>query len=228
VSLHGTGGGWIIADATADPRKFRLAVYNSCDRKVCNTVNTICIPRSNAADLIPELIQALTLRGEKLGYGYRLHVAEGSQDIIPSELFSTEIDVYRAAGIEREIIATLLPADQLGREWEWEQTPEVTIIAVSDLAEGINLFNEQSPLLVASLISEDPSAHQAFLSGANAPFLGNGFTRWVDGQYALCRPELGLSNWQNGRLFARSGVLTGDGVFTLKLRVRQTNPDIHR
>jgi glutamate-5-semialdehyde dehydrogenase len=62
----------------------------------------------------------------------------------------------------------------------------------------------------------------------NAPFVGNGFTRWVDGQYALRRPELGLSNWQNGRLFARGGVLSGDGVFTIRARVTQTDPDVGR
>ena len=124
--------------------------------------------------------------------------------------------------------ATVWPADQLGREWEWEQTPEVTVAAITDLDEGIQLFNTQSPRLVASLISEDQAAHDYFLKSMNAPFLGNGFTRWVDGQYALERPELGLSNWQNGRLLARGGVLTGDGVFTIKLRVRQTNPDVHR
>jgi hypothetical protein len=46
----------------------------------------------------------------------------------------------------------------------------------------------------------------------NAPFVGNGFTRWVDGQYALRTPELGLSSWQHGRLFARGGVLGGRAV----------------
>ncbi|HVZ31184.1 MAG TPA: hypothetical protein VG963_02090, partial [Polyangiaceae bacterium] len=56
----------------------------------------------------------------------------------------------------------------------------------------------------------------------NAPFVGDGFTRWVDGQFALRRPELGLSNWQNGRLLARGGVLTGDGIFTLRTRARRT------
>ena len=40
-------------------------------------------------------------------------------------------------------------------------------------------------------------------------------TRWVDGQYALDRPELGLSNWEHGRLFARGGVLSGDSVYTI-------------
>jgi glutamate-5-semialdehyde dehydrogenase len=228
VSLHGTGGGWIIADETADAEKFYLAVYNSLDRKVCNTVNTILIPRSRAAELLPRMLDALKGRGEKLGYGYRLHVAEGSEDLIPAELFAAETQVYRADGIKTERIATAQPADQLGREWEWEQTPEVTFAVIDDLDEGIELFNTQSPLLVASLISENPAAHERFLREIEAPFIGNGFTRWVDGQYALCRPELGLSNWQNGRLLARGGVLAGDGVYTIKLRVRQTNPNVHR
>jgi glutamate-5-semialdehyde dehydrogenase len=228
VSLHGTGGGWIIADEAANSKKFELAVFNSCDRKVCNTVNTICIPRSRAGELVPAMLSALGRRGECLGHGYRIHVPEGSLDIIPAELFQREVDVLRASGIVKEKVATPLPADQLGQEWEWEQTPEVTICAIGELDEGIKLFNAQSPLLVASLISEDQESHERFLREINAPFIGNGFTRWVDGQYALCRPELGLSNWQNGRILARGGVLTGDGVFTVKLRVRQSNPDIHR
>ena len=58
--------------------------------------------------------------------------------------------------------------------------------------------------------------------------MGDGFTRWVDAQYALNRPELGLSNWQNGRLFARGGVLAGDGVFTVRVLVRQSDPSLDR
>lgn len=228
VSLHGTGGGWIIADEAADPGDFELAVYDSLDRKVCNTANTICIPRSRADDLVPRLLHALHRRGEKLGYGFRLHVAEGSEDIIPRELFTQETCVLRATGAQHELTATVWPHNQLGHEWEWEQTPEVTVAAIANLEEGIGLFNSQSPLLVVSLISDNEQAQEYFLKAINAPFLGNGFTRWVDGQYALCRPELGLSNWQNGRLLARGGILTGDGVYTVKLRVRQTDPDVHR
>ena len=77
-------------------------------------------------------------------------------------------------------------------------------------------------------MSEDPAAHDHFYNTINAPFVGDGFTRWVDGQYALNRPELGLSNWQSGRLFARGGVLAGDGVFTVRSRVRQSDPKLHR
>jgi glutamate-5-semialdehyde dehydrogenase len=50
----------------------------------------------------------------------------------------------------------------------------------------------------------------------------------VDGQYALSKPELGLSNWAEGRLFARGGVLSGDGVFTVRTRVRQSDPHLDR
>ena len=90
------------------------------------------------------------------------------------------------------------------------------------------LFNRYSPQFAASLIAEDPAAHEAFYGAINAPFVGDGFTRWVDGQFALNRPELGLSNWEHGRLFARAGVLSGDGVFTVRARVRQTDLDLDR
>ena len=92
----------------------------------------------------------------------------------------------------------------------------------------MTLFNALSPQFAASLISTDPAAHERFYQTLNAPFVGDGFTRWVDGQYALNRPELGLSNWENGRLFARGGVLSGDSVFTVRTRVRQTDPDLDR
>jgi glutamate-5-semialdehyde dehydrogenase len=58
--------------------------------------------------------------------------------------------------------------------------------------------------------------------------VGNGFTRWVDGQYALDKPELGLSNWQGGRLFGRAGILSGDSVFTVRSRAVQQDPEIGR
>lgn len=228
VSLHGTGGGWIITDEFADPEVFEMSVFNSCDRKVCNTVNVICIIENKAEILIPRLLSALRRRGETLGHGYRLHIAEGSEEFIPSELFETKVQVYRADGLKEEVTADTISIDKLGVEWEWEQTPEVSVVVAKSLDEGIDLFNKYSPLLVASLLSEEQKSHRKFLKKVNAPFIGNGFTRWVDGQYALRRPELGLSNWQNGRLLARSGLLTGDGVFSIKLRAWQEDPDIHR
>jgi glutamate-5-semialdehyde dehydrogenase len=235
VSLHGTGGAWIVADETADGERFRAVIYHSLDRKVCNTVNTVCIVRSRAAALVPLLLAALEERippaaGQAGGAppGFKLHVAPAALPYVPSELFSRRATIMRAEGPVEEAVAQPLPAGMLGREWEWERSPEVTLTVVESAAEAVALFNAQSPLFIASLISEDPAAHDAFFRAIDAPFVGDGFTRWVDGQYALLRPELGLSNWQNGRLFARGGILSGDGVYTVRYRVHQVDPHVHR
>ena len=67
----------------------------------------------------------------------------------------------------------------------------MTLVVVPDVAAAVALFNAHSPRFIASLISDDPEAHRRFYEAVDAPFVGDGFTRWVDGQYALRRPELG-------------------------------------
>lgn len=224
VSLHGTGGAWLIADASADAERFFAAVYHSLDRKVCNTLNVCCIVRSRAAELAPVFLQALARAGERRR-GAKLHVVDGGQALLPPEWLSARADVVRADGVREEPLVEVIADADLAREWEWEETPEVSLRIVESLEEACALFNRYSPQFIAALIAEDAGAQARFYSAVNAPFVGDGFTRWVDGQYALSRPELGLSNWEHGRLFARGGVLAGDGVFTLRTRVRQA--DIH-
>ena len=99
---------------------------------------------------------------------------------------------------------------------------------VDDLAHAAAQFNLHSPHFVASLISADRPEHESFYRSVDAPFVGDGFTRWVDGQFALLQPELGLSNWQAGRLFGRGGVLSGDSVYTVRLRAAVNDPHLHR
>ena len=89
-------------------------------------------------------------------------------------------------------------------------------------------FNTHSPRFVLSVVSEDDDEVVWAWENSESPFFGDGFTRWVDGQFALERPELGLANWQNGRLLGRGGVLSGDAVHSIRLRVRQTDPDLRR
>ncbi len=227
VSLHGTGGAWIVADATAPPESLASAVYHSLDSKKCNTLNTLCIVEGAAERLVPVALDALRRREVALGHGYKLHVTPGAVPYVPQALFSTQVAVLRAGGEEHEPIAEGIGEEELGQEWEWEGTPEITLAVVQDVEQAIALFNRHSPHFVASLISQEGAAHERFFRAIDAPFVGNGFTRWVDGQFALRRPELGLSNWQHGRLFARSGILTGDGVFTVRLRAVQQDPDVH-
>ena len=119
--------------------------------------------------------------------------------------------------------AEVLPEAELGHEWEWERTPEITLKIVDDVDHAAALFNRYSPQFVASLLSDDAAEHERFYAAVNAPFVGDDHTRWVDGQKALRKPELGLSNWQAGRLFGRGGILSGDSVYTVRTRARTTS-----
>jgi len=227
VSLHGTGGAWLVADASADPERFKAAVYHSLDRKVCNTLNVCAVVRARAGELIPAFLQALEAAGTRR-QGVKLHVVDGSQGALPAAWREARVMVGRAEGPREEPQVEVIAQSALAHEWEWEETPELSLVLVDDLDEAVALFNRYSPQFAASLIAQDPAAHERFYAAVNAPFVGDGFTRWVDGQFALDRPELGLSNWEHGRLFARGGVLSGDGVFAVRARVRQTDPDLDR
>lgn len=228
VSLHGTGGGWIVAGDDAVPQDVAAAVYHSLDRKVCNTLNTLCIPRARTADLMPVVLEAVERAGTRRGANAKLHVLETSLDAVPQEWFERSVPIARAEGDVVEPQAEPIALDLLGEEWEWEESPEITIAVVESVDQAVDWFNRYSPRFVASLISSDGDAHAEFFSKIDAPFVGNGFTRWVDGQYALDKPELGLSNWQSGRLFGRGGILSGDSAHTIRTRAVQTEADLGR
>ncbi len=228
VSLHGTGGAWIIADEHADADRLTSVVRHSLDRKVCNTLNTAAVVRSDAARLVPLVLAGLQAAADDRGTNPKLHVAVGSEAFVPNHWFETVVEIDRAEGAVAEPMAERIDPDRLGHEWEWEGSPEITLVVVDSVADAVERFNSQSPRFVASLVSESAVAQQEFWQTIDAPFVGDGFTRWVDGQYALDKPELGLSNWDVGRLFSRSGILSGDSVFTVRCRVVQTDPNVHR
>ena len=134
----------------------------------------------------------------------------------------------RAGGSVDEPFADLIAIDELATEWEWESSPEVALVVVDSVDDAVALFNNYSPHFSASLIADERVEQDRFWAAVDAPFVGDGFTRWVDGQFALDRPELGLSNWQNGRLLARSGILSGNSVYTVRLRAHQSDIGLHR
>ncbi|MGD9793664.1 MAG: aldehyde dehydrogenase family protein, partial [Acidimicrobiia bacterium] len=228
VSLHGTGGAWIVATENADADRFASVAYHSLDRKVCNTLNVCCITAGAAPTLVPVLLDVLERAAHRRSSNPKLHVTKAAEHYVPSQWFTTTLPITRAGGPVEETQAELLREELLGREWEWEESPELTLHVVADVAAAIDAFNTYSPRLVASLISTDADEQEQFWSEVDAPFVGDGFTRWVDGQFALDRPELGLSNWEHGRLFGRSAVLSGDSVYTVRTRVRQSDADLHR
>ena len=219
VSLHGTGGAWIMVSEYAADREVHDAVVRSLDRKVCNTLNTCCVVGGpDGAHRGSIVLGALQEAAQARGHPYKLHIVEGSERLVPVGLFEHTVNIVRAEGPVAEPQAETIAMDRLGTEWEWEEAPEITLLSVDSIDQAVGLFNRYSPRLVASLISSVPAEQERFCSGVDAPFSGDGHTRWVDGQFALNKPELGLSNWENGRLFGRSGILTGDSVYTVRTR----------
>lgn len=208
VSLHGTGGGWMVIAADADGADVARAVRHSLDRKVCNTLNVCCIEARAAAQLAPVVVSAAEEAARARGARLVLHATDRTLPFVPGALPQ--------------------PTELLGSEWEWEDDPELTVALVDDIDEAVALFNQWSPRFVVSLLGGDDRLRQRFYDTIDAPFVGNGFTRWVDGQFAFGQPELGLSNWQAGRLFARGGVLSGDSVYTVRTRATVHDHDLHR
>ena len=215
VSLHGTGGAWMIV-GDADESRLRLVIENSLDRKVCNTLNVICILRQNALEQIPIVVRAALDAAKKRN---TLPIVHGVDD--------AEVILRNAFA---EIDSCVVSADtaSLGIEYEWENAPEFAVVLVDDIEDATQLFNTYSPQFIVSVVSQLTDDVKKVWEMCNAPFVGDGFTRWVDGQFALLRPELGLSNWQQGRLFARPGVLSGDSAYSVRLRVQQFNDNLHR
>ncbi len=228
VSLHGTGGAWVVAASSADAGDFAAAVQHSLDRKVCNTLNVCCIVRQRAGELVPRFLDALAAAAAARQTVGKVHATPSAMPHIPAEWRQRTVRVQRADGPHDEPQVEPIDIARLGHEWEWERSPEVSLAVVDSVDDAVRLFNEHSPLFTASLMTADESEFERFYATIDAPFVGNGFTRWVDGQFALQRPELGLANWQNGRLLARGGVLSGDSVYTLRLRASVHDHGMHR
>ena len=235
VSLHGTGGAWMLVTTSADRARVAATVRSSLDRKVCNTLNVCCVVRDAAADLVPVVLGALEEAAAARGTEPKLHVlvrddAERAavSSVVGPGWFDRTVAIARAGGPVPEVRAEELDVADLGAEWEWEDSPELTIALVDDLDEAVALCNTHSPRFIVSVLSEDPADHDQAWRTLEAPFVGDGFTRWVDGQYALTTPELGLSNWEGGRLFGRGGILTGDAIVTVRTRMRQTDHGVAR
>ena len=228
VSLHGTGGAWLVAAPDADAGRFAAVVRHSLDRKVCNTLNVCCVVGERAADLVPAFLDAVRSAGERRTTSGRVHATPAALAHVPAAALDERAAVVRADGTHDEPFVSEIGVDRLGHEWEWEGSPEVTLHVVDTVDDAVALCNAHSPRFVASLVSESRDAHDRFYATVDAPFVGDGFTRWVDGQYALGTPELGLSNWEGGRMLGRGGILSGDGVHTVRYRARVADAELHR
>ena len=218
VSLHGTGGAWMLVDNGYPVERISAIVDASLDRKVCNTVNVICVQRSDH-DSIRGAITGIVSASSRRHGRATVHCSSTDRRVLEEIM-----------GRDAEVLAIHEHADTefLSIEWEWDDDPEVSIVLVDGLGHATDLFNLYSPQFIVSVLSTDRGSVEKVYLSSNAPFVGDGFTRWVDGQYALGRPELGLSNWQSGRLFARGGILSGDGVYSVRYMARHSDPHQRR
>ncbi len=201
---------------------------HSLDRKVCNTVNVVMVLRERAGELVPVVLDALDAAADDRGTSGRLHVVEGSEAFVDPERFERVASITRAGGTSDEPAASSVAETELATEWEWEHSPEITVAIVDSLDDAVEKCNRYSPRFVVSIVTDDGDEFERFYAALDAPFVGNGFTRWVDGQYALNAPELGLSNWQFGRLLGRGAILSGDSVHTIRYRATVADHAVRR
>jgi glutamate-5-semialdehyde dehydrogenase len=214
VSLHGTGGAWMLVGNRPDVDRLSQVIEHSLDRKVCNTLNVIGIPRSISADLIPIIAKAIASAGERRDRVSIMHACSQSMPLLAK------------CDVALDLIA--LQDGELSTEWEWDDVPECSVFIYEDLKQAVQSFNDHAPNFIVSLISDDKEEFDFVWRNAEAPFVGNGFTRWVDGQFALNKPELGLSNWQNGRVLGRGSILSGDSVYSVRYRADQDDVNLSR
>ncbi len=220
VSLHGTGGAWIVAGVHADRAEFRAAVVHSLDRKVCNTLNVCCIP-ADRVDLVDVFLDALDAAAAARDTSARLHVEESSRHVVAAARFDDKVAIRRADGDHVEPAASVIGVGG--------PRPGVGVGGIArGHARGHGGRRRRCRALQRATArgssrpwsATDVEEVDRFYAAVDAPFVGDGFTRWVDGQYALDTPELGLANWQGGRLLARGAILSGDSVHTVRHRAR--------
>ncbi|MEZ5342462.1 MAG: aldehyde dehydrogenase family protein [Acidimicrobiales bacterium] len=120
VSVHGTGGAWLVASKAANGDRLEAVVAASLDRKVCNTLNTCCVTSDAAAALVPRVLAGLGAAARSRGVNPKIHVTDSARPFVPAGWFEDIVAIRRASGDQQEPIAEPIEASELGREWEWE------------------------------------------------------------------------------------------------------------
>ena len=177
VIKHYTGVCSVYIDASADPDMAERIVINSkCQRpSVCNAAENLIVHQEAAAHL-PRLAKALHDQGVEL-----------------------RVDAHAKA----LLTASGLPlVDATAEDFATEYTDLIIAIAlVPDLQAAIDLINANSSGLTESIVTEDLTAAQRFLTSVDsAAVFHNASTRFSDGFEFGLGAEIGIST---DRLHAR-------------------------
>lgn len=211
VSLHGTGGAWMVVAPDADADELRLAVRHSLDRKVCNTLNVCAVVRAGADRLVPAVV----------GAAREAAAAHGAQLVLHLD------DDARALAGDAGRDAAAVGRDELGTEWEWERDPELSIVVVDQVDDAVELFNRYSPRFAASLVSADPPRPPALLRPHRRTVRRqrvHPLGRWP----VRVRPARARSVELAGRPAVRARWMSGDSVFTVRTVATVVDHDTHR
>jgi glutamate-5-semialdehyde dehydrogenase len=162
---HAEGGGVLYAHAGASRKRLAAVARASLDRLgVCNRLNLALV------------------------------------DAAAPALAETLLAVFAEAGLEvrgRAELDGVRPLDErLGHEWasDPDRVSTVTLHLVDGLDEAVQVANDKTSGLAASIVTDDPLAAQRFLDGyrGTAAFW-NAPTRFTDGFALLGVPETGVN-----------------------------------
>jgi glutamate-5-semialdehyde dehydrogenase len=207
VSLHGTGGAWIVGRRRAcDPDALPPPSCTPSTAR-CATPSTSVRSRGAGRRAGPGVPgrDCAAPSGASRQASPRLHVVAGSEAFVPAEWFHTTVSIDRADGTSdepmRHACRRVGPGGRVGvggragGHARRGRRPRRTASSSATATAPLRRLARQRPTR---------AEHDGSTSGRR-PVRRDGFTRWVDGQYALDKPELGLSNWQHGRMLGRGG-----------------------
>ncbi|GIS55336.1 MAG: hypothetical protein Ct9H90mP30_0210 [Actinomycetota bacterium] len=86
--------------------------------------------------LSPRVFGALTEASEARGANAKLHITESTDSFIP-DAWRGNVAIERAEGEVIEPQTEEIQIDEIGVEWEWENSPEVTLVVVESVSEAI-------------------------------------------------------------------------------------------
>ncbi|MFQ5692113.1 MAG: glutamate-5-semialdehyde dehydrogenase [Nitrospinota bacterium] len=186
---HADGICHLYVDRAADPK---MAVDLALDAKTnypaaCNTIETLLVHEAAAAAFLPDAVRALRGAGVEV----------------------------RGCARTRAIVPDVLPASEA--DWDAEYLDLIlSIRVVPDLAEAIGHVNRHGSKHTDAIVTEDPAAAEAFVSGVDsASVLWNASTRFADGYRYGLGAEVGIST---EKLHAR-GPVGLEGLVTYKYQV---------
>ena len=182
-------GSWLLADA--DRERFVASVIHSLDRKVCNTAQRV-LHRPRAGGRARAGVRRGRACGGRCATTGRSHPRHceprwRSCPTLPAR--RRPMSPAPTACHDEPFVSELPSRCGSARNGSGSARRRSSLHVVDSVADAVALYNRLSPRFVASLISESPAEHDRFFATVDAPFVGDGFTRWVDGQYALGTPS---------------------------------------